>query len=97
MEYQVSQAIEDKNFNLDSFLKEKKILTTNSSGIIIDDLNAQDIDNENDWKIAYLAKGRGIKHRTFFSTSTFEMGGTRCSATRRVAERLAHINSRTLQ
>jgi pseudaminic acid cytidylyltransferase len=35
-------------------LKNKKILTNNSGGIIISELEGQDIDNEIDWKIAEL-------------------------------------------
>ena len=41
-------------FNVSSLLNQKKILTANSSGIIINEMSAQDIDNENDWQLAEL-------------------------------------------
>jgi N-acylneuraminate cytidylyltransferase len=37
-----------------AFLKNKSIFTANTGGIIINDLEAQDIDNETDWKIAEI-------------------------------------------
>ena len=37
-----------------SFLKEKKVLTSNSGCIILDELQVQDIDNEADWKMAEI-------------------------------------------
>jgi pseudaminic acid cytidylyltransferase len=40
--------------NIDDFLKEKKLYTTNSGAIILDELHVQDIDNETDWIIAEL-------------------------------------------
>jgi N-acylneuraminate cytidylyltransferase len=40
--------------NTIEFLKRKKILTLNSGGIIISELEAQDIDTETDWKLAEL-------------------------------------------
>lgn len=39
-------------FKSEPILKEKKIMTSNSSYIEIDELECQDIDNESDWKIA---------------------------------------------
>ena len=50
-------------FKTDIFLREKKMVTTNSSGIIIDELITQDIDNENDWQLAEL------KYKLFTSPS----------------------------
>lgn len=38
--------------NIDSFRKEPALVFGNTKGIVIDDLWAQDIDNETDWKIA---------------------------------------------
>lgn len=38
--------------NTKSFLIKKKIFTDNSQGIVIPALNAQDIDNEEDWRMA---------------------------------------------
>jgi pseudaminic acid cytidylyltransferase len=40
--------------NSSIILRNKKILTSNSGGIIISELEGQDIDNEIDWKIAEL-------------------------------------------
>lgn len=40
--------------NTNSFLKEQKILTGNSSAIIISSLEAQDIDTKTDWKLAEI-------------------------------------------
>ena len=40
--------------NINSFLKESKLLTTNSSSLILDEMQVQDIDTETDWKIAEL-------------------------------------------
>lgn len=40
--------------NVKAFLKEVKILTNNSGAIIISELEAQDIDNETDWKLAEI-------------------------------------------
>lgn len=37
-----------------SFLKERKLFTTNSGAIIISELHAQDIDTETDWKLAEI-------------------------------------------
>lgn len=41
-------------FRVEKLLKNKAILTSNSSGIIISELEAQDIDNETDWLLAEL-------------------------------------------
>lgn len=38
----------------DVFMNEKKVFTTNSGSVILDELQVQDIDNESDWKIAEL-------------------------------------------
>ncbi len=40
--------------NIERFLKEKKVFTSNSGSIILDELHVQDIDNETDWKLAEL-------------------------------------------
>ena len=40
--------------NTSKILKEKKILTANTGAIIISELEAQDIDNEVDWKLAEM-------------------------------------------
>ena len=39
---------------VDSFLKEKKLFGDNSGGIVIDELEGQDIDSFTDWKLAEL-------------------------------------------
>ncbi|MBA4853653.1 pseudaminic acid cytidylyltransferase [Emticicia sp. BO119] len=41
-------------FNIYTFLQTKQLLTANSGGIEISELEAQDIDNETDWKLAEL-------------------------------------------
>lgn len=41
-------------FSVKSLREKKTILTENSAGIVIDDMLAQDIDNENDWQMAEL-------------------------------------------
>lgn len=41
-------------FSVQSLKEKKKLLTDNTAGIPIDDLHAQDIDSENDWKIAEM-------------------------------------------
>jgi pseudaminic acid cytidylyltransferase len=41
-------------FKVSSFKVEGTILTDNSKGVVIDELQAQDLDNESDWKIAEL-------------------------------------------
>jgi pseudaminic acid cytidylyltransferase len=46
--------------HIPSFLKERKLLTSNSGSIILNELQVQDIDNETDWKIAE------IKHSILF-------------------------------
>ncbi len=48
-------------FKTDSLIVKKRIVTDNSSAIIISDLQAQDIDNESDWKLAE------IKYKLMFS------------------------------
>lgn len=40
--------------NINSFLKESKLLTANSGSLILDELHVQDIDTDTDWKIAEL-------------------------------------------
>lgn len=40
--------------NTEVFSKKKKLFTSNSGGIIISELQAQDIDTETDWKLAEL-------------------------------------------
>jgi N-acylneuraminate cytidylyltransferase len=40
--------------NIKTFLKKKKFFTSNSGGIIISELYAQDIDTETDWKLAEM-------------------------------------------
>lgn len=40
--------------NVERFTESKKLFTQNSGSIIIDELEAQDIDNETDWKLAEL-------------------------------------------
>jgi N-acylneuraminate cytidylyltransferase len=41
-------------FKMEAFLKNKSIFTENTGGIIISQMEAQDIDNETDWKIAEI-------------------------------------------
>lgn len=41
-------------FNINKLLSEKKLWTDNTGFFEIDELNAQDIDNETDWKLAEL-------------------------------------------
>jgi N-acylneuraminate cytidylyltransferase len=41
-------------FNVDTFLSTKTLLTANSGAIEISELDAQDIDNETDWKLAEM-------------------------------------------
>ena len=40
--------------SVEQILREKKLLTSNTGGIIISELEAQDIDTEVDWKLAEL-------------------------------------------
>jgi N-acylneuraminate cytidylyltransferase len=40
--------------NTDSCLRKKKIMTDNSGGIIISEMEAHDIDDETDWKLAEM-------------------------------------------
>ncbi|QMU66474.1 MAG: pseudaminic acid cytidylyltransferase [Flavobacteriaceae bacterium] len=42
------------SFHISKFLEEKKLWTSNTSYIEISELEAQDIDNETDWKLAEL-------------------------------------------
>ncbi len=42
-------------------MKNKSLRTDNTRAIILDEMFAQDIDNENDWKIAEL------KYKLFFN------------------------------
>lgn len=50
-------------FRVDSFQKERKLVTNNTIGLIISELEVQDIDNETDWELAEmkyrLLKGKG--------------------------------------
>lgn len=41
-------------FRVDSFLSSGKIITENTGGIIVSELEVQDIDNETDWKLAEM-------------------------------------------
>jgi len=41
-------------FKIASFIREKRLLMTKTSAIIISELEAQDIDNEVDWQLAEL-------------------------------------------
>ena len=41
-------------FNIESFLSDQKLFTDNSNAIVIDEKDAQDIDNETDWHLAEL-------------------------------------------
>lgn len=41
-------------FNIDTFIKEQKLWTTNTGCIEISELEAQDIDTETDWKLAEI-------------------------------------------
>lgn len=41
-------------FNIDSLKREKKLFTKNTAGIILDQIEVQDIDNLTDWKLAEL-------------------------------------------
>jgi pseudaminic acid cytidylyltransferase len=40
--------------NVKAFLQEKKLFTSNTGSIILNELQVQDIDNETDWKLAEL-------------------------------------------
>lgn len=50
--------------NINSFMKSKKIIMDNAKPIIVDEMEVQDIDNENDWKLAeikyQMMKTKGI-------------------------------------
>lgn len=41
-------------FNVENFMKEGKLVTNNTGGIIVNELEVQDIDNETDWKLAEM-------------------------------------------
>ena len=49
-------------FRVDSFQKEKKLVTNNTTGLIISELEVQDIDNETDWELAEM-KYRLLKEK----------------------------------
>jgi pseudaminic acid cytidylyltransferase len=40
--------------HIPAFLKERKLLTSNTGSIILNELQVQDIDNETDWKMAEI-------------------------------------------
>lgn len=50
-------------FRVESFEKEKKLVTDNTAGMIVSELEVQDIDNETDWELAemkyHLLKEKG--------------------------------------
>ena len=48
-----------------AFLQQKKLLLDNMYGMIMDELEVQDIDNETDWKIAEL------KYRLYREIDTY--------------------------
>ena len=41
-------------FNVDSVIRKKKLWTNNSAVIKINEIDSQDIDNEEDWKLAEI-------------------------------------------
>ena len=49
-------------FRVESFEKEKKLVTDNTAGMIISELEVQDIDNETDWQLAEM-KYRLLKEK----------------------------------
>lgn len=49
-------------FRVKSFEKEKKLVTDNTTGVIISELEVQDIDNETDWELAEM-KYRLLKEK----------------------------------
>lgn len=49
-------------FRVESFEKEKKLVTDNTAGMIISELEVQDIDNETDWELAEV-KYRFLKEK----------------------------------
>ena len=49
-------------FRVKSFEKEKKLVTDNTAGMIISELEVQDIDNETDWELAEM-KYRLLKEK----------------------------------
>lgn len=49
-------------FRVESFQKERKLVTDNTAGMIISELEVQDIDNETDWELAEM-KYRLLKEK----------------------------------
>ena len=49
-------------FRVESFQKERKLVTDNTAGFIISELEVQDIDNETDWELAEM-KYRLLKEK----------------------------------
>lgn len=49
-------------FRVETFEKEKKLVTDNTAGMIISELEVQDIDNETDWQLAEM-KYRLLKEK----------------------------------
>lgn len=49
-------------FRVEAFEKEKKLVTNNTAGMIISELEVQDIDNETDWELAEM-KYRLLKEK----------------------------------
>ena len=49
-------------FRVAPFEKEKKLVTDNTAGMIISELEVQDIDNETDWQLAEM-KYRLLKEK----------------------------------
>ena len=49
-------------FRVETFEKEKKLVTDNTAGLIISELEVQDIDNETDWQLAEM-KYRLLKEK----------------------------------
>ena len=41
-------------FDVERFLESGRLVTDNTAGIIVSELEVQDIDNETDWKIAEM-------------------------------------------
>ena len=41
-------------FNIEKIMQKGKLITDNTGGIIVDELEVQDIDNETDWKLAEI-------------------------------------------
>ena len=49
-------------FQVDQFQKERRLVADNTAGIIVSDLEVQDIDNETDWELAEM-KYRLLKEK----------------------------------